>query len=504
MRLCVDMRQANTAIIRERHPIPTVDEVIHDLNQSTVFNKLDLKWAFHQIELSEASRPITTFVTHKGLYRYKRLMFGISCTPEMYQRIKQALHGCTGVRNIFDDIIVHGKTKQELDENLEGLFVRLREKGLTLNDDNCKLNLQELEFMGHILSSKGISPEDRDASPVDTVLTQVQNGENRIICYASRSLTDVERRYTQTEKEALGIVWACERFRNIADSLSRLTKIGGNLESDTASDSGSYIRLVAQHSCTNALSTREIERESAKDPELTRVREHLRNNNWKKNEKKAYQLIKDELCVVGKLILRGTRIVFPESLREQVLKLAHEGHPGIVAAKRRVRTKVWWPGIDRDVERYCRTCRSCQIVGLPPPPEPVQSTDLPSGPWQQIAVDLMGPLPSGDFLFVVVDYHSRYFEVEVIKSTTTDNIIKRLKKIFLTHGLPVQISTDNGPQFGDQFTIYLAGENISHRKTTPLWPQANGEVERQNHSLMKRLKIAQVEKRDWREDCLII
>ena len=82
------MRQANT-IIRERHPIPIVDKVLHDLNQSKIFSKLDIKWAFHQIELNEESRRITTFVTHKGIYRYKRLMFGISCPPEMYQRVIQ-------------------------------------------------------------------------------------------------------------------------------------------------------------------------------------------------------------------------------------------------------------------------------------------------------------------------------------------------------------------------------------------------------------------------------
>ena len=92
IRLCVDMRQANEAVIRERHPIPAVDELLQDLNQSTVLIKLDLKWAFHQIELKEESRSITTFVTHEGLYHYKRLMFGISCTLEMYQRvIQQAL-----------------------------------------------------------------------------------------------------------------------------------------------------------------------------------------------------------------------------------------------------------------------------------------------------------------------------------------------------------------------------------------------------------------------------
>jgi hypothetical protein len=86
VRLCVDMRCANKAIIRERHPIPTIDEILQDMQEGGVFSKLDLEWGYHQIELSEESKSITTFVTHKGLFRYKRLMFDISCSaPEKYQ-----------------------------------------------------------------------------------------------------------------------------------------------------------------------------------------------------------------------------------------------------------------------------------------------------------------------------------------------------------------------------------------------------------------------------------
>ena len=159
LRLCVDMRQANGAIVRQRHPILTVDEILHDLNGSTVFTKLDIKWAFHQVELSEESRPITTFVTHKGLFRYKRLMFGISCAPEMYQRVmQQALEGCEGVRNIHDDIIVHGKTAEQYDARLDKALERIQEKGLTLNKEKCKFHMSEIEFMGHLLSAGGIGP----------------------------------------------------------------------------------------------------------------------------------------------------------------------------------------------------------------------------------------------------------------------------------------------------------------------------------------------------------
>ena len=78
IRLCVDMRRANEAIIRERHPIPTIDEVLEQLNGSTVFSKIDLRWGFHQVELSEDSRSITTFALDENLYRYKRMMFGIT------------------------------------------------------------------------------------------------------------------------------------------------------------------------------------------------------------------------------------------------------------------------------------------------------------------------------------------------------------------------------------------------------------------------------------------
>ena len=100
IRICVDMRRANSAIEREGHPIPTIKEVLYDLNGSTVFSKLDLKWGFHQVELDERSREMTTFVTHRGLYRYKRLMFGVTSAPEKYQKIvADVLHACEGVAN---------------------------------------------------------------------------------------------------------------------------------------------------------------------------------------------------------------------------------------------------------------------------------------------------------------------------------------------------------------------------------------------------------------------
>ena len=110
IRLFVDMRQANQAIImRRRYPIPTVDEVLHTMNGSKVFSKLDLKWGYHQLELSPGSREITTFATPGGLFRYKRLLFGVCSASEQYQHeIASGLAGIEGVENISDDIVVNG------------------------------------------------------------------------------------------------------------------------------------------------------------------------------------------------------------------------------------------------------------------------------------------------------------------------------------------------------------------------------------------------------------
>ena len=133
IRMCVDMRRANEAVIRERHPIPTVDEVLIDMNGSSVFSRLDLKWGYHQIELDPVRRFITTFITHKGLFRYKRLLFGVSCARECYQRvIQQVLEGCEGTHNISDDIIVYGKSQTEHDKPLHRVLQRIKSRGLTL------------------------------------------------------------------------------------------------------------------------------------------------------------------------------------------------------------------------------------------------------------------------------------------------------------------------------------------------------------------------------------
>ena len=158
--------------------------------------------------------------------------------------------------------------------------------------------------------------------------------------------------------------------------------------------------------------------------------------------------------------------------------------------------------MDRDAERLCRSCTGCQLVSTPQPPPPVTSTPFPDAPWEQLATDLHGPLPSGETLLVTVDYYSRYVEVDVLKKSASSSVvIDRLHALFAGHGIPKGLRTDNGPQFvSAEFAAFLEEMGIEHHRTTPLWPRTNGEVERQNRSLVKILKIAQAEKKPWRAE----
>ena len=147
IRVCVDMRQANEAIVRERHITPTITELVNDLNGAAIFSKLDLNQGYNQLELEQSSRYITTFSTHLGLWRYKRLNFGVSSAAEVFQNaIRETLSGISGAINISDDILVFGATQEEHDKNLKATFERLRECGLTLNRNKFAYNKGTLEF----------------------------------------------------------------------------------------------------------------------------------------------------------------------------------------------------------------------------------------------------------------------------------------------------------------------------------------------------------------------
>eukprot|EP00117_Sycon_ciliatum_P019451 scpid51755/ scgid17629/ Uncharacterized protein K02A2.6 len=208
-----------------------------------------------------------------------------------------------------------------------------------------------------------------------------------------------------------------------------------------------------------------------------------------------------ELSAADGLLLKDHRLVIPLSLRERTLQLAHSGHQGMTRTKQRLYTNVWWPGMTSAAESLCRQCLSCQANTPTGPYRPESTPTSPStAPWQRVFVDLYGPLPGGSTLLVAMDQLSRYPVTHVFNSTpATAGVLAVLRSAFAAFGLPEEVVSDNGPQFRSaEFNRFLAQMGIAHRCTPPLWPQANGAVERMNRTIGKVLRAAQLDGRDLR------
>ena len=166
VRICVDLTKLNESILREYHPLPSVDHTLAQLAGVTIFSKLDANSGFWQIGLSPESAKLTTFITPFGRFCFNRLPFGISSAPEHFQkRITQVLEGTDGALCQMDDILVYGKSVGEHNQHLEATLHKLQEANLTLNEEKCEFSKPSVEFLGTLIDSEGVhvSPKKVEA-----------------------------------------------------------------------------------------------------------------------------------------------------------------------------------------------------------------------------------------------------------------------------------------------------------------------------------------------------
>jgi hypothetical protein len=183
------------------------------------------------------------------------------------------------------------------------------------------------------------------------------------------------------------------------------------------------------------------------------------------------------------------------------MQIAHECDHGIPKTKAFIRSNVWFPGLNNKVDHAIQECAACQFVIHIKRMEPFKMSEMPSKPWTNVSADFCGPLPSGDYLFVITDEYSRYPIVEIIKSESATTVIPVLYKVISTFGIPNVIETDNESPF-NSFAFRQYAENIGfkHRRVTTLWPRANSQVESFNKPMMKTIKTADVERKTWKQE----
>ena len=154
IRLCLDPKKLNEALIREKYELPTFEELAFQIKGSKYFSILDANKGFWQIRLDEKSSELTTFVTPNGRYNFLRLPFGITVAPEIFHKtFNDIFEGIENIKIYIDDLIVYGDTKEKHDETLKKVLDRAREQGWYLTEINVGLDWIRLNMWDIFLQS---------------------------------------------------------------------------------------------------------------------------------------------------------------------------------------------------------------------------------------------------------------------------------------------------------------------------------------------------------------
>lgn len=385
------------------------------------------------------------------------------------------------------------------------------------------------------------------------LLQRYEDGVERLVCCASRTLSSSESSFSQVDKEALAIVFgvtkhhqylygrhfilrsdhralsyifgekrgipltAASRLQRYAiklsaydfemefvrsaancqaDALSRLplNSTGGRGRSEAKKCS--YLSFIQENF---PVSFKEVKSEIAKDPLLSKIYGYVMFG-WPSKvvteDEKPYFIRKDNIHIDQGCLIWGYRVIVPKALREMVLREIHDGHPGIVKMKQIARNYVFWEGLDADIERVSAQCAACVSQRAAPPAAPLHSWPWPAEPWARLNVDFLGPFNNAYYL-VIVDAHSKWIEVEKLTSITATNVIGRLRHTFSRFGLPKMIISDGGPPFSSaEFGSYLEKNGIKHTLIAPYHPSSNGAAENAVRTIKRVLKKAVIEKVD--------
>ena len=205
---------------------------------------------------------------------------------------------------------------------------------------------------------------------------------------------------------------------------------------------------------------------------------------------------KSDLTINEGLVMKDNLIVIPQTLRARMLELIHESHLGIVKCKQLARSSVFWPGINNQIEDVVARCQVCQNFRNKQHAEPMICHNIPTTPYQKVGIDLF-QIQDRTFL-LAVDYFSKFPEISEIQNTSSKTTIQTLKEIFCRHGIPVEVVSDNGPQFACHEYRSFANEfGFKPIYSNPLFPQSNGQAERCVQTVKAVIKKSVTENKDY-------
>ena len=208
--------------------------------------------------------------------------------------------------------------------------------------------------------------------------------------------------------------------------MSRHPTSGCDVSGRKAKMADEYVNFTVVSTLPKAITLDEVEQATLKYNVIQQVVKAVSDGHWRSIKKsadtklKSFYNLRHELTVApnAKIVMRGSCSVIPATLQERSVALAHEMHQGIVKTKTLLLEKVWFPCIGQMTDNVIaiKRCVPCQSATPRTAYEPLNMTPLPETPWRELSTDFYGPLPTGEYLLVIIDEYSRYPVVEIVRS----------------------------------------------------------------------------------------
>lgn len=616
-RFCVDYRKLNDVTIRDKYPLPSIEEYFDKLNDAKYFSVLDLQSGYWQCKIDEKSKEKTAFTpwAGAGLFEFNVLPFGLCNAPATFQRLLDRLLSTTSNCIAYiDDILIFSNSLDEHLKQIRSILSIFVDSGFKLNMKKCHFGYKEVEYLGMIVNGEGVRPSKKnveaitnypvpsnvkelhsflgscnyfqryikgfaqianplyellkkdsiwiwsnshqdafeklknslentcllrhptsenkfiltcDASDVaiGAVLSQIFNGNEYPVAFASQKLNTRQKKYSVIDRECLALVWAVQKFRHylygkafdLVTDHNPLTHLRSM--KDPKGRRGRWIMelenydynikykpgkmnvvadAMSRYSCSTSVSSElDLTKEQQLDSSIRFVIENLDKDQTLNVSSLSPDQLKlwksrSNLCVYNNILFntgrRGLRPVLPKHLRQDLFYDLHNnslGHFGVAKTLEAIRQRVFWPDQDIDIKKWINECNTCSLIknkNYTPKAALVPIKSFKRFDFWEI--DFTGPLPitknANRYIIIFIDHCTKWVEALAVPDQTAETAAKALFSCVVSRfGVPSRIHSDQGTQFESQVFHGLCSLlNIKKSRTTPYHPMGNGLAEK--------------------------
>ncbi|GJT53049.1 putative reverse transcriptase domain-containing protein [Tanacetum coccineum] len=432
-RMCIDYRELNKLTVKNRYPLPRIDDLFDQLQGSSVYSKIDLRSGYHQLRVRDEDIPKTAFRTRYGHYEFQVMPFGLTNAPAVFMDLMNRV--CKPYLDKFvivfiDDILIYSRNEEEHANHLRIILELLKKEKLYAKFSKCDFWIRIVQFLGHLIDSQGLHVDPAKIEAVKNWASPTTPTEVRQFL----GLAGYYRRFIQG-------------FSKIAKPLTKLTQ--KNKKYIWEKDQETAFQLLKQKLCeAPILAILEGNNDFIiyYDASLQALKEENIKAENLRGMDKSFEIRPD-----------GTRCIKNRSwlplfsgLRDLIMHESHKSkysiHPGSDKMYQDLKKLYWWPNMKAIILEYVGKCLTCSKVKAEcqKPSGLLVQPEIPMWKWERITMDFVTKLPKTsnghDTIWVIVD-----------RLTKSAHFIPTRETNSSRHGVPISIISDRDSHFTSRF-----------------------------------------------------